>query len=241
MSDRGCLECSISRRLLSSSSLLSSCHTYYSVLSSRKGLASRRAYAELAAAARNIELRSSIVVGLDGKWERVRSPSCMHWDVFGGDDVGTSDFQRRSSQASNAHFPDVDFEKKYSGVLQQHRLDKMGPPAKRRKIDVIRRQKPVEELTFSIDARQEYLTGFSKRKAARREQAREQAIKEAKEEKIRERKEVIEASQYLCMETEDTDMGIATGSKKSRPRNTRRRSQQSPQRTKGTGHRKRSR
>ncbi|KAL9528385.1 hypothetical protein SMMN14_07781 [Sphaerulina musiva] len=66
----------------------------------------------------------------------------------------------------------------------------MGPPAKRRKIDVIRRQKPVEELTFSIDARQEYLTGFSKRKAARREQAREQAIKEAKEEKIRERKEL---------------------------------------------------
>lgn len=140
-----------------------------------------------------------------------------------------------------AHFPDVDFEKKYSGVLQQHRLDKMGPPAKRRKIDVIRRQKPVEELTFSIDARQEYLTGFSKRKAARREQAREQAIKEAKEEKIRERKEVREASQYLCMVTENTDMGIAAGSKKSRPRNTRRRSQQSPQRTKGTGHRKRSR
>lgn len=195
MSDRGCLECSISCRLLSSSSLLSSCHTYYSVLSSRKGLASRRAYAELAAAARNIELRSSIVVGLDGKPERVRSPSRVHWDVFGGDDVGTSGFQRRSSQASNAHFPDVDFEKKYSGVLQQHRLDKMGPPAKRRKIDVIRRQKPVEELTFSIDARQEYLTGFSKRKAARREQAREQAIKEAKEEKIRERKEVMEASQ----------------------------------------------
>lgn len=193
MSDRGCLECSISCRLLSSSSSLSSCHTYYSVLSSRKGLASRRAYAELAVAARNIELRSSIVVGLDGKSERVRSPSCVHWDVFGGDDVGTSGFQRRSSQASA--FSRRRLREKYSGVLQQHRLDKMGPPAKRRKIDVIRRQKPVEELTFSIDARQEYLTGFSKRKAARREQAREQAIKEAKEEKIRERKEVMEASQ----------------------------------------------
>lgn len=81
------------------------------MLSSRKGLASRRAYAELAVAARNIELRSSIVVELDGKWERVRSPSRVHWDVFGGDDVGTFGFQRRSSQASNAHFPDVNFEK----------------------------------------------------------------------------------------------------------------------------------
>jgi ribosomal RNA-processing protein 17 len=66
----------------------------------------------------------------------------------------------------------------------------MAPVAKRRKIDVIRRQKPVEELTFSIDDRQEYLTGFSKRKTARKEQAREQAIREAKEERIRDRKEV---------------------------------------------------
>lgn len=66
----------------------------------------------------------------------------------------------------------------------------MAPPTKRRKIDALRRQKPVEELTFSVDARQEYLTGFSKRKQARKEHAREQAIKEAKEEKIRDRKEV---------------------------------------------------
>ncbi|KAI5358354.1 Putative nucleolar protein [Septoria linicola] len=68
----------------------------------------------------------------------------------------------------------------------------MAPPSKRRKVDALRRQKPVEELTFSIDARQEYLTGFSKRKQARKEQAREQAIKEAKEEKIRDRKELRE-------------------------------------------------
>ena len=70
----------------------------------------------------------------------------------------------------------------------------MAPVAKRRKIDVIRRQKPVEELTFSIDDRQEYLTGFSKRKTARKEQAREQAIREAKEERIRDRKEVYLAT-----------------------------------------------
>ncbi|CAK1367722.1 unnamed protein product [Cercospora beticola] len=68
----------------------------------------------------------------------------------------------------------------------------MAPPAKRRKLDPLRRQKPVEELTFSIDARQEYLTGFSKRKQARKEQAREHAIQMAKEEKVRERKELRE-------------------------------------------------
>ncbi|GIZ49215.1 hypothetical protein CKM354_001225000 [Cercospora kikuchii] len=68
----------------------------------------------------------------------------------------------------------------------------MAPPAKRRKLDPLRRQKPVEELTFSVDARQEYLTGFSKRKQARKDQAREHAIQMAKEEKVRERKELRE-------------------------------------------------
>ncbi|KAM3414500.1 hypothetical protein BST61_g9660 [Cercospora zeina] len=68
----------------------------------------------------------------------------------------------------------------------------MAPPAKRRKLDPLRRQKPIEELTFSVDARQEYLTGFSKRKQARKEQAKEHAIKMAKEEKVRERKELRE-------------------------------------------------
>ncbi|KAF2209881.1 hypothetical protein CERZMDRAFT_99939 [Cercospora zeae-maydis SCOH1-5] len=68
----------------------------------------------------------------------------------------------------------------------------MAPPAKRRKLDPLRHQKPVEELTFSIDARQEYLTGFSKRKQARKEQAKEHAIRMAKEEKVKERKELRE-------------------------------------------------
>lgn len=46
----------------------------------------------------------------------------------------------------------------------------------------------VEELNFDTSARQEYLTGFHKRKQARIQSAREAAIKRDKEEKVKERK-----------------------------------------------------
>ncbi|RMY07858.1 hypothetical protein D0868_05128 [Hortaea werneckii] len=49
---------------------------------------------------------------------------------------------------------------------------------------------PVEELTFDPSARNEYLTGFHKRKQARIENARETAKKRDKEEKVRERQEM---------------------------------------------------
>ncbi|EGP86198.1 uncharacterized protein MYCGRDRAFT_18396, partial [Zymoseptoria tritici IPO323] len=48
------------------------------------------------------------------------------------------------------------------------------------------------ELTFDPSARQEYLSGFSKRKTARKEHAREQAIKRDKEEKVKERAQLRE-------------------------------------------------
>lgn len=47
-----------------------------------------------------------------------------------------------------------------------------------------------EELTFDFAQRQEYLTGFHKRKQARIKHAQELAAKKEREEKIRDRKEV---------------------------------------------------
>ena len=60
----------------------------------------------------------------------------------------------------------------------------MAPIAKRRKVE------QVEEITFDSTARQEYLTGFHKRKLQRIENARETAAKQVKEERVRERRQV---------------------------------------------------
>ncbi|KAK5113914.1 hypothetical protein LTR85_010447 [Meristemomyces frigidus] len=62
----------------------------------------------------------------------------------------------------------------------------MAPVFKRRKLD----SKQVEEITFDPSARQEYLTGFHKRKVARKETAREQAIKREKEERVTQRQQI---------------------------------------------------
>lgn len=64
----------------------------------------------------------------------------------------------------------------------------MAPISKKRRLND--RHGPIEELTFDPSARSEYLTGFSKRKQARKEHARETAARIAKEEKLRERKQV---------------------------------------------------
>lgn len=63
----------------------------------------------------------------------------------------------------------------------------MAPAAKRRKVE------QVEEITFDPEARQEYLTGFHKRKQQRIENARDAAVKREKEERVKERKQV-----YSC-------------------------------------------
>ena len=63
----------------------------------------------------------------------------------------------------------------------------MAPDFKRRRVE--RADQP-EELTFDPSARNEYLTGFHKRKEARKEAAREAAIKREKQDRIRERKQV---------------------------------------------------
>ena len=51
----------------------------------------------------------------------------------------------------------------------------------KRKPMKIKRPAPMAELTFDTDARQDYLTGFHKRKLARIKHARESAAKMEKE------------------------------------------------------------
>jgi ribosomal RNA-processing protein 17 len=48
----------------------------------------------------------------------------------------------------------------------------------------------VEEVNFDFDARQEYLTGFHKRKQQRIKNAQEEAAKRARQEKLEMRKQV---------------------------------------------------
>ncbi len=60
----------------------------------------------------------------------------------------------------------------------------MGPQLKRK------RNALVDEITFDPAARQEYLTGFHKRKVQRIENAKDQAAKREKEERVRERRQV---------------------------------------------------
>jgi ribosomal RNA-processing protein 17 len=60
----------------------------------------------------------------------------------------------------------------------------MPPPPKRRKVGV------VEDIEFDSQARQEYLTGFHKRKLQRIKHARDEAAKKIRDEKIEARKQV---------------------------------------------------
>lgn len=58
------------------------------------------------------------------------------------------------------------------------------PPSKKRKVHAI------EEISFDNSAREEYLTGFHKRKVQRQKHAQEEAAKRAREERIELRKQV---------------------------------------------------
>lgn len=62
----------------------------------------------------------------------------------------------------------------------------MPPPNKKRKL----KTSAVEEVTFDYGARQDYLTGFHKRKVERQKIRQDLAKKRAREERIEERKKV---------------------------------------------------
>ncbi|KAJ5312257.1 hypothetical protein PENANT_c011G07844 [Penicillium antarcticum] len=67
----------------------------------------------------------------------------------------------------------------------------MGPPQKRRKVA----QPKVEEINFNTEDRQEWLTGFHKRKLQRAKHAQDAAEKRYKEEKRADRKKLREERQ----------------------------------------------
>jgi hypothetical protein len=68
-------------------------------------------------------------------------------------------------------------------------------PLKKRKRDAA-----VEEINFDFDKREEYLTGFHKRKVQRAKQAQEEAAKKAREERIATRKQVsLETFYIFCI------------------------------------------
>jgi len=60
----------------------------------------------------------------------------------------------------------------------------MAPPMKKRKVA------QVEEIAFDFAAREEYLSGFHKRKLQRAKHAQEEAIKKERLEKLDTRKQV---------------------------------------------------
>lgn len=74
------------------------------------------------------------------------------------------------------------------------------PPSKKRKAT-----HTVEEISFDNSAREEYLTGFHKRKVQRQKHAQEEAAKRAREEKIEFRKQVSLGSSH---ETDCHEIGM---------------------------------
>ncbi|KAL9043363.1 MAG: hypothetical protein Q9214_003449 [Letrouitia sp. 1 TL-2023] len=74
-------------------------------------------------------------------------------------------------------------------MLGKRKQEAVAAPVKRR-----RKGEPViEEISFDFDARQEYLTGFHKRKLQRIKKAQDEAAKKAREDRIASRKALRES------------------------------------------------
>ena len=84
------------------------------------------------------------------------------------------------------------------------------PPRKKRKP-----ASAIEEITFDLRAREDYLTGFHKRKLQRIKHAKEEAAKKDREEKINARKIVCLNPSLVVYNSDRT--GTATGRTESRP------------------------
>ena len=76
---------------------------------------------------------------------------------------------------------------------RKRKVDLSKPPPKRRKSKV----PEVEEISFDFTARQDYLTGFHKRKLQRAKHAKEQAVERERLEKIEARKRVWHSMQII--------------------------------------------
>ncbi|KAL8724709.1 MAG: hypothetical protein Q9166_007797 [cf. Caloplaca sp. 2 TL-2023] len=73
-------------------------------------------------------------------------------------------------------------------MLGKRKSSRHVAPVKKRK----KGEPVIEEITFNFDAREEYLTGFHKRKLQRIKHAKEEALKKEREEKVASRKALRE-------------------------------------------------
>jgi ribosomal RNA-processing protein 17 len=81
----------------------------------------------------------------------------------------------------------------------------MPAPSKKRKIAVT----VPEKIEFDFSAREEYLTGFHKRKLARIKHAQEENAKREKEEKLRLRREVSTWFPFpICSKLHDDELRL---------------------------------
>ena len=69
-------------------------------------------------------------------------------------------------------------------MIGRHKLPGLAPPPKKQR----KSASPIEEITFNFGAREDYLSGFHKRKLQRIKRAREEAEKKDREEKVTARK-----------------------------------------------------
>lgn len=74
----------------------------------------------------------------------------------------------------------------------------VAPPRKKRKA-----ASAIEEITFNFAEREDYLSGFHKRKVQRQKVAREEALKREKEEKVTARRIVRQQSDAVRKDTAD--------------------------------------
>ena len=76
---------------------------------------------------------------------------------------------------------------------RKRKVDLTTPPPKRRKS----KASAIEEVVFDLSAREDYLTGFHKRKLQRAKQAREQAVERERLERIEARKKACVSGRYI--------------------------------------------
>ena len=77
-------------------------------------------------------------------------------------------------------------------MLGKRKTANMVPPPKRRK-----KTSAIEEISFDFSAREDYLTGFHKRKLQRIKHAQEEAAKKEREERIAARKRVSVCARHI--------------------------------------------
>ena len=78
-------------------------------------------------------------------------------------------------------------------MIRKRKTLTLAPPAKRKKS-----VSTIEEIKFDFDDRQDYLTGFHKRKLHRIKHAQEEAAKKEREDRLEARKSV--SRDVLCLQ-----------------------------------------